>query len=177
MFTMFLSTDMSKNSADEPLHSKLNVFQPIWWGTRSLRSDWYDRQPWLKHSLMSHLFLCMQTVSHFKPPGHCFASTTDFEYTLCIAWLKTSICTIFFSQCVIGYIQSPVQGVILARQLVFRPRPLPPRWTFPTMSACLRADVASSTAVRLVLSGPHNVAWTKKGLNSKQKPISRTKFP
>ncbi len=82
----------------------------------------------------------------------CLTRETAFALLSASSWRRTSSTTIF--------LLSDVEALRQVGLLAVRPKPPLPNWTCPTMSLCLRADVACCTASDGVHFRPVNRSGT-----------------
>ncbi len=83
MFTVHLSTDISKSKNDVPVQPNLNIFPTTLMGDRrrTFRPNWYNLHPWLEYSVMMDSTYCY-ACRHFSTPNApdtVFVSTPGFR--------------------------------------------------------------------------------------------------
>ena len=83
MFTVHLSTDISKSKNDAPVQPNLNIFPTTLMGDRRrcFRQNWYTLHPWLEYSVIMDSTYCY-ACRHFstpKAPDTVFVSTPGFR--------------------------------------------------------------------------------------------------
>ena len=96
MFTVHLSTDISKSKNDVPVQPNLNIFPTTLMGDRrqSFRPNWYKMNPWLEYSVMMDCTYCY-ACRHFSTPNApdtVFVSTPGFRN-----WKKATMKDAWFS--------------------------------------------------------------------------------
>ena len=83
MFTVHLSTDISKSKNDVPVQPNLNIFPTTLMGDRRqcFRQKWYTLHPWLEYSVIMDSTYCY-ACRHFSTPNApdtVFVSTPGFR--------------------------------------------------------------------------------------------------